>query len=560
MVRGGLVPFSSIGNSPRATALVGVLLSSLILIATFRVGVDKNLVGTFSDNEWGRYLFGMGAALTHMKGGPRGYIIDNAIENKLAEGGLTGVPAILDRLGTKFPDNLRNPEMMQGALQLARDFAVPPLDPGDHTRLRGSHGDDVGLATFSRMAFLVFGVKVSSLYYMFFALLGASAVLFFVSHGRSRAAMASLALMSLALYVLCLSDLVNLVQQVGPYERSAGSDIKDPRFFGTLAIMPALHFLVTWIRRDYRLRLHDYFVLIAQASIMVLAIRVRWSTLWMAIAVFAIFVIFIVPIARGGISALRPLGEWRRPQSVFVAGIFACVIAGELVLVTKAANPIYKLDGDLLHHPVWHNTLTSLQHHPDWDAKYAASVNGARGDALPIELAWQGIAAAPPEQRARYLYAHINHPNPEAVMFFARQRFLQILRDDPWFVVETYLIHQPRILIQECLAWFYLEALPALGPAHIITILAVLCIIVWFAAGDPESPHMLGSLTAISGTFSMIALLAVLIGPHPLNMADHFVWFLFFLGAGTCWAGVYLARRASAGLLAPKVLARAREN
>src|SRR5262245_40279262 len=162
MVRGGLVPFSSIGNSPRATALVGVLLSSLILIATFRVGIEKNLVGTFSDNEWGRYLFGMGAALTHMKGGPRGYIVDIAIETRLAEGGLTAVPSILEGLGTKFPDNLRNPELMQRALEGARDYDVPPLAQGEHTRLRGSHGDDVGLATFSRMAFLVFGVKVSS--------------------------------------------------------------------------------------------------------------------------------------------------------------------------------------------------------------------------------------------------------------------------------------------------------------------------------------------------------------------------------------------------------------
>jgi hypothetical protein len=546
--------FRKTGSASRSSSLAGVLLTVLLVIGIFRVGVDKNLVGTFTDNEWGRYLFAMGAALTQLKGGPGGYVIDNVIETKLGMGGLTAMPEVLEPLGTKFPDNLRSEALMQRALEGARDVDVPPPPEGDYTRLRGSHGDDVGLATFASLAFLLFGVKVSSLYYMFFALLAATVILFFVSHGRSRGAMACLALMVLALYVLCLSDFVNLVQQVPPYAGSAGSDIKDPRFFGALAVVPTLHFLLTWVRRDYRLGVRDYLVLIAQASILTFAIHVRWSTLWMVGAVFAFFAL---AIAREGISGLRRLGEWRRPRSAFVAGVLACVIGGELAGISMAAHPVYRLDGDLLHHPVWHNILTSLHHHPDWDTRYAPSVKGAGGDAMPLEVAWQGIAALPPDQRARYLYAHINHPNPEAVMFFARQRFLQILRDDPWFVAETYFIYQPKIIVIECLAWFY-AALADLSAVQALTIFAALAIIAWLAAADPEAPFILGSLTAIAGVFSLIALLSILIGPHPLNMVDHFLWFLFFLGAAACWAGVYLARLVPAGSLLPRVLAHSR--
>src|SRR5262245_35472845 len=256
------------GSVIGSTALSGLLLALLLVVATFRVGVDKNLAGTFTSNEWGRYLFAMGAALTHLKGGPGGYVVDNVIENKLHMSGFTASPEWLEPVGSKFPDNLYNEALMQHALDAAKNVDVPPTPEGNYSRLRGSHGDDVGLATFTELAFLLFGVKVSSLYYMYFALLAATTLLFFASHGGSRAAVACLTLMLLALYVLSLSEIVTLVMQRWPFTGSGGSDFKDPRFFGTLAAIPALHVLVSWRREDYRPLIRDYLVLAAQALIL----------------------------------------------------------------------------------------------------------------------------------------------------------------------------------------------------------------------------------------------------------------------------------------------------
>jgi len=561
--------FRNISSASRWSRSVGVLLTALLLVATFRVGVDKNLVGTFTDNEWGRYLFGIGAALTHLKGGSSGYVIDNMIETKLSMGGFTASPEWLEPVGSKFPDNLHDEGLMQRALEGARDLDVPQPPPGDYARLRGSHGDDVGLVTFVTLAFLLFGIKISSLYYMFFTLLGATAILFVVSHGGSRGALASLALMVLMLYVLCLSDLVNLVQQRHPFAGSGWSDIKDPRFFGTLAVIPALHFLITWIRRDYRLGIVDYIVLAAQASILTLAIHVRWTTLWVVVAVF---VFYVLAITRGGIAGLRRFAERQRSQLVFVAGVFASVIGAELVAAAIVAHPVYRLDGDLLHHPIWHNAMTALENTAlenalennaanllkseklatHWNAKYLPTVNGKRRDEMPIEIARQGIAALPPDQRAPYLYAHIDHPNPEAVAFFARQRFLQILREDPWFIAKTFLIHNPAIILASA-AWVYRAPFPKLGVARTLTIFVALAIIVWFAAPDPEAPVILRSLTMIAGLFSLVALLPNLLAANPVLMIDHFLWFWLFIGAAACWGGVYLVRMVPAGTLASKV-------
>jgi hypothetical protein len=99
-----------------AASFAGLFLTVLIVIATFRVGVDKNLVGTFTTHEWGRYFFSVGAALTQLKGGPGDYVIDNVIENKLSMGGFTESPQWLDPLGSKFPDNLHNEALLQHAL------------------------------------------------------------------------------------------------------------------------------------------------------------------------------------------------------------------------------------------------------------------------------------------------------------------------------------------------------------------------------------------------------------------------------------------------------------
>src|SRR5262249_37606553 len=196
--------------------------------ATFRVGVEKNLAGTFTTEEWGRHLFGMGAALTRARFGIGGYVVDAPIEQTLQAAGGTADPALLAALGTRFPENLRDETLMQNALERARDFAVLPPPPADYQRLRGSVGDDVGIATLTSIAFQLFGTQVRALYYTYFALLGLAVLLFFLGHGGSPAAVACLALMLLALYLLVASDLLDL-------GRAAGSmDVKDPRFFGTI--------------------------------------------------------------------------------------------------------------------------------------------------------------------------------------------------------------------------------------------------------------------------------------------------------------------------------------
>ena len=35
-----------------------------------------------------------------------------------------------------------------------------------------------------------------------------------------------------------------------------------------------------------------------------------------------------------------------------------------------AAHPVYRIDGDLVHHPLWHNVMISLEMNPELKAAY----------------------------------------------------------------------------------------------------------------------------------------------------------------------------------------------
>src|SRR5262245_26828190 len=173
-----------------SAALVVVVLS--LVTATFDAGVKKNLVGTLNCQEWGRYVFAFAAALTQQRFGITGYVTDRLIQQNLRAEGLTDSDAILPDLGLTFPENLNNPQVLRRALERARDFELRAAAPSDFTRLRGPNGDDVGIATFTSLAFWLFGVDVSSLYYTYFTLLVVAIFLFLLGHYQSPGALACL--------------------------------------------------------------------------------------------------------------------------------------------------------------------------------------------------------------------------------------------------------------------------------------------------------------------------------------------------------------------------------
>jgi hypothetical protein len=509
-------------------SVLQIALLVFLVVGLFRAGIEKNLVETITEQEWGRYLFGIGAALTYSRWHIGGYVVDQAIEQKLQSKGLTDDRRLLQTLNLKFPNNLADKKLLQGALDDARQFNASSPVSRDDQRLRGSHGDDVGVAVLTTLSFRLFGLKLASLYYFYFLVLSLTLVLFALAHYQRPASMACAAIMLLAVYMIAVSDVCGFVRTLPPYAGSGGSDFKDPRFFGTIAAFPALHVLALWMRSKYPMDLTNYLILIAQATIFAFAVQVRWPELWVLGALCGYWLIREV--------SGQTLWLARSASSLFVPSVFALIVALGTLGIALTASPVYREDGDLQHHPFWHNMMTALEGNPEWDTKYLSTVDGARQDDMPLEIARQEIAKLPANERSRYLM-RMNWPSPSAVMHFARIRFLEIAQNDPWFVASTFLLYQPRAILKR-LSEFYRELFVIMTPTLAGQIVAAVLIILWTARSDPEARLFFAKLLPAAAIFAIASLLPPLIvAPvHPLIMIDCFLWSLFFVGAVLCFA------------------------
>ena len=98
---------------------LAVAIVCISLISAFRLGVDRGFRDTIGSGNWGRILFGVDTAITQKDHGGYGYALSTVIETVLTYGGLTDDPKILAPLGVQFPGNLRDPALINAAIEKA---------------------------------------------------------------------------------------------------------------------------------------------------------------------------------------------------------------------------------------------------------------------------------------------------------------------------------------------------------------------------------------------------------------------------------------------------------
>src|SRR5262245_22103652 len=219
----------SAGNRDKIDRLflwLAVAIVCISLTAAFRLGVERGLRDTIGNGSWGRILFGVGTAITQMDHGGYGYALSTVIETILTYGGLTDDAKILAPLGVKFPDNLRDPALINAAIDMAAEFEWP-FNPEEAIRGRG--GDDLGFVDYVRLSFLVFGHNIQSLYYTYFLIFGISAAIFLWTFRSRPARLMLLVITSVAQTILFASNL---------FESHNLGSISDPRFLSILAVVP----------------------------------------------------------------------------------------------------------------------------------------------------------------------------------------------------------------------------------------------------------------------------------------------------------------------------------
>ena len=524
----GSVAASGREKNPWLASSFAFAVALLLLGAMLCTIFQKNLVSTLTEQEWGRELYGISAALTKLRFGVGGGAVDRRLFATLMRSGLTSEPD--SALGVRYPDNLRDARLLQSALVRAQTIDLPAPAPanadGEFIELIGFSGEDIGLGTYDYLAFRIFGVNIPALTYLYFVIVTASLVLYGIGQWRNVGAMAAVVAVVLALYAAACSDIVNLYGSSALFE-GAGIDVKDPRFLSTLAAIPLLHVTVIWTRTSYRLGLLDYIVVAVQAAIFAFALQIRSPVIWTVLALSAFWLTGGALALRRG-RLLRSLCDWRQSRSALMPVTVLAVLLSAQLLAAVTVHPVYHAKGDVPRHMFWQGMLSSLQLNLEWDEKYGASVNSATGDAMPAEMAHIAIMKLPSEQREQYVNRD-GSTKRTALEKFTRIAFFDILRNDPGFVAHTFFIDKPME------AWFseqqffggLFTGLPvwnALLPPAAILFLVLLVV---------QNPSALKTLLPTAGIITLFIVLSLLpnwlVLPNSLVMIDNFVWIVVLI-------------------------------
>jgi hypothetical protein len=488
----------------------------LCLLAAFRIGIDRGLRDTIGDAVWGRILFGVGTAITQMDHGGYGYSLSTVVETVLTYGGLTDDPKILAPLGTQFPANLRDPSLINSAIEKAARFQWP-FNPDE--AVRGSGGDDLGFVDYVRLSFLLFGHKIQSLYYSYFLIFGISAAAFLYAFRAQRAYLMLLIVTSVAQVILFSSNLFG--------SHNLGS-LADPRFLSIMGFIPGLHLACLLLDRCPPSFMNGALATV-QSIILVFAFWIRASAIWIILAV-ALF---------AGFVAIRGLLVGRKHlRRIWSAGVMFAVLGVHTLWVTVTLHPVYRSKGEISHHVLWHAVFYQLQFHPGWNKKYAASYDFAVLDEMPLVAAKKYLQRhAPPHPEDVYLTSDRQYLRVTSAETYIRKAYFEFLVNDPAFVLESLLIYNP--LGMAAVFAGDLSSLVQITVTQIIGISIVALILAGVLAADAEQRRLFrhGALLVTGGFLVSLSPILLTVPNYP-TMGDQYFALLVVLG---CWGVLALA-------------------
>ena len=500
-----VIDAAPIGRNLTAVQVAAMVSCAALLFIAFRIGCLRGLDYTIGTDAWGRMLFGIGGAITDQVFGIKGYALGRTIEGILSLNGLTGDAATLQNLGVSYPANLRNPVLIQDAIEQA---ASSPYGPG---ALRGASGDDPGFIDFVKLSFALFGQTILSLYLTYFVLVAIEIAAFLVAFWNRPSCLALLTAVLVAHACMINSSLFD-------HDIGLGS-VNNPRFLSTLAIIPALHVAMLVIWRE-PMTLSGIILVAIQSVLAALAIWIRSSAAWVIIALLALLAgSLIIDLRR------RREGWGRSLVSSWPIAIFLAVVAGHAIFVRQTLNPVYAEQGEVSYHNFWNLLLDWMQVHPDLDKKFGTLFDGVKGDGMSLSASRVYLQRHPSEEQptdrvdGRLTLA--------AVEKYSRAVLFEIARQDPMLVAQTFFYYKPRLLINA-----FVQQLSSLGRNSLSWVSVIALFWAALIARWPGESRRLMVISVVVSAGFLVSLIPVLITiGFGQAIADQF--YILLIAAGT---------------------------
>ena len=219
--------------------------------------------------------------------------------------------------------------------------------------------DDKGVVDFTRLAFLLYGLKTSSLYYMYFTIVLGSCLLYVVCYFPDAHKLGLLVFLCVAFYAAMLAFLAF----------PPGLNVLDVHAFGMLSIVAFLHAMVA-STDPQSTRPRQLLTTIGQAIVLVFVCHSRASTITQVLTVAAAAPLVLFLEQRRNPAAVP---SRRFAERVFGPDYVRRIVPAAIVLLAIALLPLYQrlvYNRDYfgrratLNHIVYHNLLIGLQWNP----------------------------------------------------------------------------------------------------------------------------------------------------------------------------------------------------
>jgi hypothetical protein len=536
-----------------------VLVSAVFVIFMLSVGASYQLGHhkRMTDNPVYRWRESMAIALSRMQVKPlHGYLAYRSIRDHLAKNGLGISPSEMnpvptqEQLNALVNDTPRIEGLIRGALTVPIDDSLEPVK---------ILGNEKGLADFYYMAFTLFGVHISSLMIFYYLLLFISVWAYICSFRNS--------VFCTSLLMFYLIGHFYMVEYYSTYDPI--SVVHNSRFFPVLSLLPAMHLLLLMLRR-----VKPTWGLVAaailQTLILMFVVLCRAETAWevMAVLLAPILVVARKPLLEANRNprllraAVRDLTLSAWPSMIMMAGV-VCYFAYLSVMLD---NKFYKTETKS--HVFWHSLYSgTISASPElyklydfggglWTDQmvYEAVMADLRArdqdlQKMPSDPAWR-IAFR--DHGVIYIDTHRDMGVYDDLV---RHIFLNVLREHPWLVLESFLVGKPREqldMLSYTPLWRAMTYMPLLLLALSASLLTCL-----LSRGVPDRYDMAKGAQAIV-LVAICSAIPTLIVPSPL-IVDTILFYLMMIMLGALFIPVlYVVRftqvRVSAQFANPKSL------
>lgn len=466
----------------------------------------------------------------------RGYVCYRKVHQTLENGGMTVNPQLLDMFHYRYPENMLNGFELDNTLNKSLNLSDVESGGVIYTCV---FAEDVGYTDFAKIAFRVFGFKISSLYSTYFLIMGVSVATFLAAYRRNVSMLLLLVLVQFGLFLVVRSmPNMNYPSPTMDQYLQLGS-VMNGRFLSTLGLIPFLHLgwcLVTWPRPRWVVLVPA----VPQAALLGFALHLRGSAVSLFLGLLGIAVIpglaWLWRRRRDVIRlpvSLSTVGGWAVGH--WPLGLVALAFLGHKVYLSTAAHWTYFTDEGLPHHLVWHSAYIGLEYHPKWTQHPMNP--GQVGDSMAF-LGSESLLMDNGIDK-QYLRSFLTNGYKARLHdSLLRQRYLKFVRHNPIYMFELMCWYKPKSIKQYTLV-FWNWVRPGLLRTDSLCILSGLglCLLMAATGGNGRSEWRTGMTVVAACVFGA---LLPLLWAYPVTHA--MTEFVVSLGALAVVGGFVLVR------------------